>query len=475
MSTDRVESFSAPKLLAFALQARDQQNFDIAEASLVLGTQKFPTHLDSYGQPAFIKELIRSLLMQFDWQRAHAIIDAPEFARKDHWYELLFARAYEAAGIADKAMEWWTRAAKNCPASWLETNGYFRRMKKSAPQVCVRDAKESMLQDQDVARAFVTHGMVETVATVERFFSQSASASKQKGAETLFKIIDNTKAKLLSPESPVPGKIPQISHRIWLTDPDAPQEPPEEYIERYLTNVQTGFGAEWRHMFWVQNEDLLPRTVMRTRSTRAEIEVKVLDESVGYPETIALIKRFICARKFAFAADVAKIMCLHKYGGLYCDLGIIFNSCIDSVVEPFDYVFHLWHALFFQLSLIAMPPKSALANAYLNVINQPDLFPRYLLETRLGGSSDLSLISGSAITTLFFLLFPMDLNACLMVSNRSLVSHSAQRSWYRADGSTTAKWGGVFTSETKSTLATEEIWDSKEQVFFGLLRQARGT
>jgi hypothetical protein len=462
-----VESFSAQKLLAFALQARDQKNFDIAEASLVLGTQKFPTHLDSYGQPAFIKELIRSLLMQFDWQRAHAIIDAPCFPRNDHWYELLFARAYEAAGMTEKATEWWTRTAENCPASWLETNRYFKRARMSLPVVGVRDTIESMLQDQDVARMFVQHGVVETVATVERFFRHSASASKQKGAETLLRIIENSKRKLRSPKGNISGKIPQISHRIWLTDPDAPQEPPEEYIERYLTNVRTGFGAEWRHIFWVQNEKFLPRTVDRIRSSGVDVKFQLLDGSFGYPEAMALIERFVCARKFAFAADVAKVTCLHKYGGLYCDLGIIFNSCIDGAIEPFDYVFHLWHALLFQLSLIAMPPKSALANAYLNITRQPEFVPRYLVESPLSGNSDLSLISGSAITTLFFLLFPMDVNACLMVSNRSLISHSAQRSWYRANGSAAEKLGGVVTAETISTFASEEIWNGKEEVFFG--------
>ncbi|MGF9759452.1 glycosyltransferase [Microvirga sp. 0TCS3.31] len=464
-----LSSLPSSALLARAFRERDEGRHASAEEAFRAGVRRFPHELDHYGHPVFRKELLRMLLACREWNRSLALISEPDFPTYDRWYDLLFARAYTEAGDLDAAKEWWNRTAANYPSTWAEIENWFSQMKAAAPEFQLFTLEEALLRDFEVARTFVRHGLQDTSGTVSRLFAKSASASKAKAAETLIKLIDTAQKKIQSNSVSETKKIPKISHRMWLTNPEAPREPSSIFVDRFIQNSKSAFDREWRHYFWVQDEAHLPSTLDKLRNANCGFEVKLIGKDLAQDECMAVVNRFIQERKFALASDVTRMKCLNEHGGMYLDLGVTFNARVDGLLSKFTYCFLLWHNMFFQSGMIAMPPRSALSNLFVNVVRQPDLIPRYIVGNDLNGGSDLSLVSGPLITTLFFLLFSNEVDACLCVANRSLVTVSAQQSWYSCNGTGEGKFGNALLSNTKPTLAAHSIWEGREDVFFGTI------
>lgn len=463
---------SPSELLSVAIRERDSQSFDKAEHVLHLGMKRFPDELDPYAHPAFAKELLRTLLVQKKWTEAQALIEQPDFPASEHWHDLLFARAYNSVGDKDSAARWFSSARINYPSAWHEIDEWVARSGAViAPEQQLK-TPEAMKVDLGTARQLVRYGAQKqnTSFTVSRFLANSASASRDRAVETLLSLIATSERKYSAMSELGQGNIPQICHRIWLTNPSSPVEPPRPQVERFLKNCKEAFSRNWRHVLWVQDAELIPETMKLIAQSGVPVEIKSISSDLVQDVPMEVAQRLIHERKYAFAADILRLKCLYQYGGLYVDIGIYFNVPVDELVLDFDYLFLLWQNFFFQNSLLAMPRHAALANLCLNVIAKPEYFPRYLLDEKLYGNSDLSLFSGPALTVLFFLAFPISTKAGILVSNRQCISHTAQGSWFKpTSDKMTSHLGGAITKQTDAILANELVWSGVERVFFGAI------
>jgi hypothetical protein len=465
-------SLVASELIALAFREREARNFERAKMVMADGLQRFPDELDSFGHPTFAKELLRTLLDEQKWEEAKSLTSQSYFPAAEHWHDLLFARAYGKAGDLDAACLWYNRTYQRYPSAWQEVEEWFRKSERPISPIVPLEARSAISTDLKTARQFVRYGTKHTSATVARFFDNASAASKEKAASTLFKLIDRSELKHAGVCQVRNRSIPRICHRIWVTNPANPTEPPKQMVKRMIENSNSAFGQDWRHILWVQDRALIPQTVALIESQNERIEIRSIYSDLLQDKPMEIAKLFLAQRKHAFAADVLRLKCMYEYGGLYVDIGICFNVPADDLILDFEYVFLLWQNLFFQNSLLAMPKGAALANLCLGVLAGPSYFPRYLFDRDLHGNSDLSLISGPAITVLFFLAFPVTVEAGILISNRQCVSHSAQNSWYSPSADKSAgRLGGVITEHTIPTIARESTWMDVESVFFGNIRR----
>lgn len=105
----------AGEVLAEAKRVAADGQREQARVLLEKGMADFPAHLDQYGDPAFRKELIRTLLSQRRWKDAEALIPAPGGPGHDGWHHILFARALDAHGRKDEARMHWEAFAATRP------------------------------------------------------------------------------------------------------------------------------------------------------------------------------------------------------------------------------------------------------------------------------------------------------------------------------------------------------------------------
>lgn len=102
--------------LAKVEKLRQVGDFDNALSILLKGISDFPTLLDEYGDPSFLKETIRLMLSLSRWDEATALIPQLNGSPSDGWHHILFARALAAAGRKEDAASHWAAFAVNRPS-----------------------------------------------------------------------------------------------------------------------------------------------------------------------------------------------------------------------------------------------------------------------------------------------------------------------------------------------------------------------
>jgi hypothetical protein len=105
------------QLRAEASSLRDKGDLKGASSLLLSGLTRFPHELDQYGHPTFRKELMRLLLSDREWDAAAKLIPVAGGPGGDHWYTILFARAYSEAGDAERAAHWHNLTTRLYPAA----------------------------------------------------------------------------------------------------------------------------------------------------------------------------------------------------------------------------------------------------------------------------------------------------------------------------------------------------------------------
>lgn len=106
----------AAALFDAARVALQNEEYQIADAIFVQGTERFPEAIDQYGDPVFGKEAIRLRLSRNDIpgaQRMRRRLE--EQLGTFHWDEILFARHYTAHRETEKAIGAWKAILKNAP------------------------------------------------------------------------------------------------------------------------------------------------------------------------------------------------------------------------------------------------------------------------------------------------------------------------------------------------------------------------
>lgn len=276
--------------------------------------------------------------------------------------------------------------------------------------------------------------MIDSAATVaERFFGD-ANASVARSA------------------------IPKCIHRVWLTNPNDPYEPPAHYISNLTIEAQEYSNFGWTLVLWVQDEALLPKTMAIIKQNGSLVEVKIPKNTLKIGPWIDGFDKFIIANKFPFAADILRMQILLEYGGFYADMGAKFSSRLaaEFVAQQFDYCFIFWETMFFQNSLMAMPKHSPVARYFMGLVGRPDTIPARLLEPLTGLTEGMA-FSGLMITAILLSLFDDLANVCPLAPNGNIVTWEAQRSWYIDTGNNVGRHGNAYVPSTGPSFLTPDI------------------
>lgn len=96
-------------------------------------------------------------------------------------------------------------------------------------------------------------------------------------------------------------------------------------------------GPEWKHYLWIQDRDLLPRTVIW-----AQEHGFVVKEFRELPPDPIVTERFnlhVSQGNLGIAIDILKAFTVYHYGGMALDLDILISAWSNLLLYSFDAVF----------------------------------------------------------------------------------------------------------------------------------------
>ena len=107
----------ARSMLEIGLHMRHNGNCDAADALFRRGSTLFPSFLDRFDDPAFLKELLRSLLARREWAASKDLVRRAPHRGRPHWHCILFARAFAQAGDKRRAAYCWNLVLAHDPSN----------------------------------------------------------------------------------------------------------------------------------------------------------------------------------------------------------------------------------------------------------------------------------------------------------------------------------------------------------------------
>jgi hypothetical protein len=224
-----------------------------------------------------------------------------------------------------------------------------------------------------------------------------------------------------------------------------------------VDDIRRSYGQGWRHFFWVDDAKALPAATRMLAAEAPNVQVMPFRDCLPDGAWLRAVDGFLRDRKFPFAVDILRMKVLQEFGGLYCDLGVIFNQAIDFLVERFDYAFIFWENLFFQNSLMMMPPQCPLADTFMHVVEDPYSVPQQLVQP-LTAESEGHLFAGPMLTALMFGSLADDARVCPLAPNHGLVSWWAQQSWSQETEDALGKFGNAYVPKSLPSLLDGNGW-----------------
>jgi hypothetical protein len=262
--------------------------------------------------------------------------------------------------------------------------------------------------------------------------------------------------------SGVTSGIPQITHRVWLTADDGAYLPPQEYIEGYLDTIRR-LPPDIVHFFWT-NSDAVSQHVRSEAQVAGVTNINVmaidsLRESLLFSRVISLLGD----QKFVLAADILKIMILHKFGGIYSDLGVTYDARVFHLIQRAEYCLFLGSNKFFQTCFVACPPRSDFTSIFLSVMHHPGALDRSFAVTGLAASAidEVQIFAGLGFTVCAMLFLPPAARVVILPPQSRHYLWRAQQSWY----GTTPKFGNALVDRTAPTILTTAEFGDADGLF----------
>ncbi|MDP3371943.1 MAG: glycosyltransferase [Candidatus Paracaedibacteraceae bacterium] len=173
--------------------------------------------------------------------------------------------------------------------------------------------------------------------------------------------------------------IPQITHKLWLTNPGKPHPVPNQALKGLKQTYLNLPG--YKHIFWTNFPDGLKDTFKELEDAGIEFEVHHTDELLLLPCS-RLFTVFMKHKLYAFAGNIIRIQALYKYGGIYSDLGWLLSKNMPQIVQKFDFVAHnvIWSGNRGQIdhNLMASKPSDNVLGAILKKVDDDAFFNTYL-------------------------------------------------------------------------------------------------
>ncbi|CDW86179.1 UNKNOWN [Stylonychia lemnae] len=126
---------------------------------------------------------------------------------------------------------------------------------------------------------------------------------------------------------PTDDKIPYITHMVWLTHSDHPKEMIRQvdlkqkgYEFHLNVTIKTLKKYNFTITLWVNSVELIPRTKQWADTNGILVrELKEFDGVEEYKSIMDEIYLSIEQKKFAQGADIARLLIMYVYGGVYAD------------------------------------------------------------------------------------------------------------------------------------------------------------
>jgi len=286
-------------------------------------------------------------------------------------------------------------------------------------------------------------------------------------AQDLLNFVHQGHAKLArrcaSGEHPAPriggSALPKNCHKIWLTSPDTPHMPPEDFLAAYLAMCGRQPG-DWTQWFWSNSEAVLQHVSTQARAVGAKVLAAPID-GIALGPIGSTLQKLIDARKYVLAADILKIVVLDRYGGIYSDLGICFDDVVLEIAVAADYTFLFASNLFFQTSWLSMAPHSTLSSVFLGVMNYPEVLSKdYVLdETKLvNPGTEVHSFAGLGYSACALLFMPRSAAYHTFPESSTHISWDARQSWYGDK----PKFGNVLIGQSLPTILKQEKYREYE-------------
>ena len=314
--------------------------------------------------------------------------------------------------------------------------------------------RECLARNQDHVRSLLNEQGDQRHPLMRNWTNKSLVVDWQTIRERLLNCVNRSQQFAESDPSKV--LMPRVVHRIWLTSDTNPFEPPEDKVNCILETARD-LGPTWMHILWVQDMSLIPKTVDLLTGSKLPIEVKAISGGKIDPRCVPKINVLIAEKKFTLACDILRMAVLHRWGGVYADIGIKFGYRIAELMLRYDYAFIFWKNWFFQTSLMAAPPNSHVTFYFLEFLAQPRLVPLYMVGD-INSLSEVWLLSGPLVTYLVLNLCGSNTNLLMLAANVDLISWGALRSWYALDDSGKPQFGSQLIHESRSSLFRQSDW-----------------
>jgi hypothetical protein len=260
--------------------------------------------------------------------------------------------------------------------------------------------------------------------------------------------------------------VPPITHKVWLTAPDTPALPPDDYIIHYLNMIER-LPADTTHYFWTNNA-FVKNDLTRQIAAKGLHNILVADINVFAGELLfSNVANLIAARKYVLAADLVKIIVLDRFGGVYSDLGVLFDRHVWDLIGLADYAFIYGGKAFFQLSFLACCPRSDLTTLFKGILTCPEAFGQSygLLGSTPTAIDEVNIFSGLGFTLCAYLFPPTTSRVLVLPSQSRNHSWRAQQSWYGNQ----PKHGNVVVGQTPPTIIDADKFAESEQRLAGRL------
>jgi hypothetical protein len=251
--------------------------------------------------------------------------------------------------------------------------------------------------------------------------------------------------------------IPQIMHRIWLTDPAAPSQPSDELLSR-LGEMNGVLDGSWQIFFWINDVSLI-ECLRQSGPISAQISFILISE-LKDDNLYSKIHTLVEARRFVLAADLVKVAVLKRFGGVYCDLGVRFSEKFLPAFDMYDLVILLGQDWFFQTSFIACAAQNDLLTLFHAISAQTEVMPKEIVSapSELRPLDEVHLYSGPFFSFLLYLFRSNDWNILPVKVDGLDFRWYASQSW--ATGN--RKFGNALLNDVSVSTLSEARFDENK-------------
>ncbi|HXF90967.1 MAG TPA: glycosyltransferase [Candidatus Nitrosotenuis sp.] len=183
-------------------------------------------------------------------------------------------------------------------------------------------------------------------------------------------------------------RVPLITHKIWLTNPNKPVNMPEHYIKWLENSIKYNSGEDgWVHYLWVQDKNLLPDVVKRINHPA----IKIMEVGKDMPEEMvcnAAYEEALKANKFGMASDVLRMELLNQMGGIYLDTDYEVFQSMKGLNTMYDFYCAIEPmSNFICNAIVAAAPHHPVIQKALELIKRnsnPETVPAYIAPSESG-------------------------------------------------------------------------------------------